>query len=73
MYHQSQLILNGKKVDPTLNVIGMPKVTSKRGENTAILSFKISPIFNALLYISLVGWIGLMFYGLVQLIKHLRN
>ena len=34
IYHQSELTVNGKKINPKLNEIGMPIVQSKRGKNT---------------------------------------
>lgn len=72
MYRQSQLTLNGKKVKPSLNIIGMPRVTSEKGENVAVLSFKISAAFKILLYISLMGWLGVFIYGLVSLLKYVK-
>ena len=69
MYHQSQLELNGKKVDPKLNTIGMPIVKSKQGQNTAILSFKTPTWFIILLYISILGWVVMLVYGVFRLVK----
>ena len=73
MYRQSQLNVNGKKVNPKLNEIGMPQVTAKVGENTAILSFKTPIWFTVLLYISILGWIIMMIYGVFRLVKIIKK
>ena len=73
MYHQSQLELNGKKVDPKLNTIGMPIVKSKVGKNTAILSFKTPTWFTILLYISILSWVLLIIYGVFRWVKIIKK
>ena len=73
MYHQSQLNVNGKKVNPKLNEVGMPQIKAKTGENTAILSFKTPIWFTALLYISIISWLVMAIYGLSRLIKYLKK
>ena len=73
MYHQSQLELNGKKVDPKLNTIGMPIVKSKVGKNTAILSFKTPTWFTILLYISILSWVLLIIYGVFRCEKIIKK
>lgn len=73
MYRQSQLNVNGKKVNPKLNEIGMPQVTAKVGENTAILSFKTPTWFTALLCISILGWVIMMIYGVFRLVKIIKK
>lgn len=73
MYRQSQLNVNGKKVNPKLNEIGMPQVTAKVGENTAILSFKTPIWFTVLLYISILGWVIIMIYGIFRLVKIIKK
>ena len=69
IYHQSELTVNGKKINPKLNEIGMPIVQSKRGKNTAILSFKTPAWFTILLYISILGWVVMLIYGVFKLVK----
>ena len=73
VYSQSQLNVNGKKVNPKLNEIGMPQVTAKVGENTAILSFKTPIWFTVLLYISILGWVIMMIYGVFRLVKIIKK
>lgn len=69
IYSQSELIVNGKKTSPKLNEIGMPIVKSKQGQNTAILSFKTPTWFIILLYISILGWIIMLVYGVFRSVK----
>lgn len=69
IYRQSELIVNGKKTNPKLNEIGMPIVKSKQGQNTAILSFKTPTWFMILLYISILGWVVMLVYGVFRLVK----
>ena len=69
LYRQSELIVNGKKTNPKLNEIGMPIVKSKQGKNTAILSFKTPTWFMILLYISILGWVVMLVYGVFRLVK----
>lgn len=69
LYRQSELIINGKKTNPKLNEIGMPIVKSKQGKNTAILSFKTPIWFMILLYISILGWVVMLVYGVFRLVK----
>ena len=73
IYHQSELTVNGKKVNPKLNKIGMPIVQSKRGKNTAILSFKTPAWFTILLYISILGWVVILIYGVFRLVKIVKK
>lgn len=73
IYHQSELTLNGKKVNPKLNKIGMPIVKSKQGQNTAILSFKTPTWFTILLYISILGWVVMLIYGVFRLVKIVKK
>lgn len=47
----------------------MPIVQSKRGKNTAILSFKTPAWFTILLYISILGWVMMLIYGVFKLVK----
>ncbi len=60
-------------MNPKLNEIGMPQVTAKVGENTAILSFKTPIWFTVLLYISILGWIIMMIYGVFRLVKIIKK
>lgn len=69
IYRQSELTVNGKKVTPKLNEIGMPIVKSKQGQNTAILSFKTPTWFMILLYISILGWVVMLVYGVFRSVK----
>lgn len=69
IYRQSELIVNGKKTNPKLNEIGIPIVKSKQGQNTAILSFKTPTWFMILLYISILGWVVMLVYGVFRLVK----
>lgn len=73
IYHQSELTVNGKKVNPKLNKIGMPIVKSKQGRNTAILSFKTPTWFTILLYISILGWVVMLIYGVFRLVKIVKK
>ena len=73
IYHQSELTVNGKKVNPKLNKIGMPIVKSKQGQNTAILSFKTPTWFTILLYISILGWVVMLIYGVFRLVKIVKK
>ena len=73
IYHQSELTVNGKKINPKLNEIGMPIVQSKRGKNTAILSFKTPAWFTILLYISILGWVVMLIYGVFRLVKVVKK
>ena len=70
MYHQSELSINGKKVKPKLNVIGMPQIKAKKGENVAILSFKTPIAFKGLLCVTIIGWLGILIYSMVSLFKY---
>ena len=55
IYKQSELSLNNKIIKPKVNEIGMPQVQSRKGRNTAILSFKTPTWFTILLYISIIS------------------
>ena len=72
-YSQSELVVNGKKVLPKRNEIGMPIVKSKVGKNTAILSFKTPTWFTVLLYISILSWVLLIIYGVFRWVKIIKN
>ena len=72
-YSQSELVVNGKKVLPKRNEIGMPIVKSKVGKNTAILSFKTPTWFTVLLYISILSWVLLIIYGVFKWVKIIKN
>lgn len=63
MYKQSELALNGKKVKPKINEIGMPEVSEKVGNNSAILSFKTPLSFKGLFIITILSWLLLIAYG----------
>lgn len=63
IYKQSELSLNSKVIKPKVNEIGMPQVQSRKGKNTAILSFKTPTWFTILLYISILSWALLIIYG----------
>ena len=69
IYKQSELSLNNKVIKPKLNEIGMPQVQSRKGKNTAILSFKTPTWFTALLYISILSWVLLIIYGVFRWVK----
>lgn len=63
MYHQSRLIVNGKNAtNSPKNQICMPTVTSKKGTNTATLSFIVPIWFWLLVALSLLSWIGYLAY-----------
>ena len=72
-YSQSELVVNGKKVLPKRNEIGMPIVKSKVGKNTAILSFKTPIWFTILLYISILSWVLLIIYGVFRWVKIIKK
>lgn len=73
IYKQSELSLNNKVIKPKLNEIGMPQVQSRKGKNTAILSFKTPTWFTALLYISILSWVLLIIYGVFRWVKIIKN
>ena len=66
IYKQSELSLNNKVIKPKVNEIGMPQVQSRKGKNTAILSFKTPIWFTILLYISILSWVLLIIYGVFR-------
>lgn len=66
IYKQSELSLNSKVIKPKVNEIGMPQVQSRKGKNTAILSFKTPTWFTILLYISILSWALLIIYGVFR-------
>lgn len=72
MYSQSSLIVNGKYKDQIkgFNLIRMPYVKSKKGNNSAILSFKMPFWFTIILFVSGLSWIGVI---LLLIIKRLRS
>ena len=73
IYKQSVLTVNDKKVTPKLNEIGMPKVQSRKGKNTATLSFKTPTWFTILLYISILSWVLLIIYGVFRWVKIVKE
>ena len=73
IYKQSVLTVNDKKVTPKLNEIGMPKVQSRKGKNTAILSFQTPTWFTILLYISILSWVLLIIYGVFRWVKIVKE
>ena len=72
-YRQSVLVVNGKKISPKCNEIGMPIVQAKKGKNTAILSFKTPIWFTILLYISILSWVLLIIYGVFRWVKIVKK
>lgn len=72
-YRQSELVVNGEKVSPKCNEIGMPIVQAKKGKNAAILSFKIPIWFTILLYISIFSWVLLIIYGVFRWVKIVKK
>lgn len=61
MYHQSQLIVNGKnQINNHKNNIMQPKVKVKRGSNIASLQFIIPIWFKLLLVITIGAWIFIL-------------
>ncbi len=73
IYKQSELSLNNKVIKPKVNEIGMPQVESRKGKNTAILSFKTPTWFTALLYISILSWVLLIIYGVFRWVKIIKK
>lgn len=73
IYKQSELSLNNKVIKSKLNEIGMPQVQSRKGKNTAILSFKTPTWFTVLLYISILSWVLLIIYGVFRWVKIIKN
>lgn len=73
IYKQSELSLNNKVIKPKVNEIGMPQVQSRKGKNTAILSFKTPTWFTALLYISILSWALLIIYGVFRWVKIIKK
>ncbi len=73
IYKQSELSLNNKVIKPKVNEIGMPQVQSRKGKNTAILSFKTPTWFTALLYISILSWALLIIYGVFRWVKIVKK
>ena len=63
MYKQSELIVNGKKVTPKVNEIGLPEVSSKRGRNQAILSFNTPILFKILFGLTMMSWAAVIIIG----------
>lgn len=61
MYAQSQLVLNGQTFKGPKNKIGCPIVAPRKGQNTAVLSFKTPKYFYLLLWLSLLSWLALIF------------
>lgn len=73
IYKQSELSLNNKVIKPKVNEIGMPQVQSRKGKNTAILSFKTPTWFTGLLYISILSWVQLLIYGVFRWVKIIKK
>ncbi len=73
IYKQSELSLNNKVIKPKVNEIGMPQVQSRKGKNTAILSFKTPTWFTILLYISILSWALLIIYGVFRWVKIVKK
>ena len=73
IYKQSELSLNSKVIQPKVNEIGMPQVQSRKGKNTAILSFKTPTWFTILLYISILSWALLIIYGVFRWVKIVKK
>ena len=73
IYKQSELSLNNKVIKPKVNEIGMPQVQSRKGKNTAILSFKTPTWFTILLYISILSWVLLIIYGVFRWVKIIKK
>ena len=73
IYKQSELSLNNKVIKPKVNEIGMPQVQSRKGKNTAILSFKTPTWFTILLYISILSWALLIIYGVFRWVKIIKK
>ena len=73
IYKQSELSLNSKVIKPKVNEIGMPQVQSRKGKNTAILSFKTPIWFIILLYISILSWVLLIIYGVFRWVKIIKK
>lgn len=73
IYKQSELSLNNKIIKPKVNEIGMPQVQSRKGKNTAILSFKTPTWFTVLLYISILSWVLLIIYGVFRWVKIIKE
>lgn len=73
IYKQSELSLNNKVIKPKVNEIGMPQVQSRKGKNTAILSFKTPIWFTILLYISILSWVLLIICGVFRCEKIIKK
>lgn len=73
IYKQSELSLNNRVIKPKVNEIGMPQVQSRKGKNTAILSFKTPIWFTILLYISILSWVLLIIYGVFRWVKIIKK
>ena len=73
IYKQSELSLNNKVIKPKVNEIRMPQVQSRKGKNTAILSFKTPIWFTILLYISILSWVLLIIYGVFRWVKIIKK
>ena len=73
IYKKSELSLNNKVIKPKVNEIGMPQVQSRKGKNTAILSFKTPIWFTILLYISILSWVLLIIYGVFRWVKIIKK
>ena len=73
IYKQSELSLNNKVIKPKVNEIRMPQVQSRKGKNTAILSFKTPIWFTIILYISILSWVLLIIYGVFRWVKIIKK
>ena len=59
VYQDSQLVLNHQvlnREDMKLSTIGVPTVTSQKGQNTLVLSYKQQWWLLPVIAISLMGW-----------------
>lgn len=69
VYQDSQLVLNDTvldREDVELSEIGVPTVTSKKGQNTLVLSYKQQWWLLPVIIISLTGWlVWSMYYGFI--------
>ncbi|WP_411026235.1 hypothetical protein, partial [Salmonella sp. s58078] len=65
VYQDSQLVLNDQVLDREemeLSTIGVPTVTSKKGQNTLVLSYKQQWWLSPVIIISLTGWLLWLIY-----------
>lgn len=71
MYSQSRLFVNGKnETNVDKNEIYQPHVRSRIGSNSAMLYFVVPIWFWALLWITILSWIGMLIYGIKEKTSH---